>query len=96
MMNMTAMKPLLLNNTLNEMQELAAAMGQPSYRARQLMEWLYQKRASRFDELTNVPKAWRTPLEETCLLNPFRSFSGRCILPAKRMNAFPTINQSCP
>ena len=71
------MKPLLLNKTLKEMQELASAMGQPAYRARQVMEWLYQKRASSFNELTNVPKAWRTQLEETCALDPFRSFSAQ-------------------
>ena len=88
MMNMTEMKPLLLNNTLNEMQELALAMGQPAYRARQLMAWLYQKRASRFDELTNAPKVWRTQLEEAYLLNPFRSFSAQAAADGTRKYLF--------
>ena len=88
MMNMTEMKPLLLNNTLSEMQELASAMGQPAYRARQLMEWLYQKRASRFDELTNAPKVWRTQLEEAYLLNPFRSFSAQAAADGTRKYLF--------
>ncbi len=69
------MKDLLLNHTLAELQEFAKAAGQPVYRARQLMEWLHQKRAASFAELTNLPKSWRDELERSATLNPFRSSS---------------------
>ena len=35
-------KPDLYNLTLDEMQALFASWGEPSYRAKQTWEWLYQ------------------------------------------------------
>lgn len=68
-------KELLLNKDVTEMQEFARACGQPDYRARQLLEWIYQKRATSFDEMSNLPKMWRAKLRETTHLTPFSSFS---------------------
>lgn len=42
--------------------------GQPGYRARQLFEWMYQKRVTSFDEMTNLPKALRDELAASCKL----------------------------
>lgn len=42
------------------MKELA----QPSFRAQQLTEWLYQRHASSYDEMTNLPAALRAALSE--------------------------------
>ena len=75
MKSLSFMNDLLLNHTVAELQEIAKAAGQPEYRARQLMEWMYQQRAASFDELTNLPKRWRETLEQTTLLNPFRSMT---------------------
>ncbi len=36
--------------------------GQPSFRARQIFEWIYQKNAISFDEMTNIPAALREQL----------------------------------
>lgn len=57
------MKENILGYTLNQLQELVRTLGQPSYRARQVAEWLYQKRAATFEEMTNLPKALREKLE---------------------------------
>ena len=41
--------------------------GEPAFRARQIFQWLYRGTAS-FGEMTNLPKALRQKLEETCVL----------------------------
>ncbi len=68
-------KELLLDKNLEEMRELAKAAGQPAYRTRQLLDWIYKKRASSFDELSNIPQTWKEELHKTLSLTPFRSFS---------------------
>jgi 23S rRNA (adenine2503-C2)-methyltransferase len=39
-----------------------ARLGQPAYRARQLLAWVYKKQAGSFEEMTNFPKALREKL----------------------------------
>lgn len=57
----------LYNMTLPEMTDwLSKEHGQPAYRARQLFEWLYQKRVTDIDAMTNLPKELRGRLKETC------------------------------
>lgn len=43
---------------------------QPAFRAKQLMDWLYEKRVSSFDEMTNLPKKLRSELAESFYLQP--------------------------
>ena len=38
-------------------------MGLPAFRAKQIYEWLHQKRAASYDEMTNLPAALRERLE---------------------------------
>ena len=57
-------KKALLGCTQAELQDIAAALGQPRFAARQLMEWIYRKQARSFDEMTNLSKAFRTQLAE--------------------------------
>ncbi len=48
-------------------EELAAqfkAWGQPAYRVPQLLEWLYARRATGWDAMTNLPKALRDQLRK--------------------------------
>ena len=44
--------------------ELLKEMGQPAFRAKQIEEWIWEKGASSFDEMTNLPKALRAQLAE--------------------------------
>jgi len=53
----------LRNLTLAELQELISSLGEPSYRAKQIFEWIH-KGADSFDELTNIPKGLREKLAE--------------------------------
>jgi 23S rRNA (adenine2503-C2)-methyltransferase len=48
--------------TLPQLQEKLSALGQPAYRAKQVMEWLYAKRAGSFAAMTNLPAALREGL----------------------------------
>lgn len=49
--------------TLDELTETFRKLDEPAYRARQVWEWLWQKSAMNFEEMTNLSKALRTKLE---------------------------------
>ena len=56
----------LLGLTLDELTSLVQELGEPKYRAKQLAEWLYVKRANTLEEMTNLPKALRSKLDTVC------------------------------
>ena len=51
-----------------ELQEFVAEMGEKSFRAKQIYEWLHVKQVESFSEMTNLSKAFQQKLEETCYL----------------------------
>ena len=54
--------PALLGASLTELTEWVQQQGQPAYRGRQLHEWIYQKGARCFGEISVFPKQWREAL----------------------------------
>ncbi|MGH8048474.1 MAG: 23S rRNA (adenine(2503)-C(2))-methyltransferase RlmN [Chthoniobacterales bacterium] len=48
--------------TLAELAGQFTALGEPAYRAKQVIEWLYLKRVGRFEDMTNLPAALREKL----------------------------------
>ncbi len=50
--------------TLQELRDLLAASGEPSYRANQLYQWMHRKLAAGYDEMTDLPKTLRAYLEK--------------------------------
>lgn len=60
------MRTTLLGLTLDELTSLVQELGEPKYRAKQLAEWLYVKRANTLEEMTNLPKALRSKLDTVC------------------------------
>jgi 23S rRNA (adenine2503-C2)-methyltransferase len=48
----------------NELEKAVDELGEPRYRARQIVEWLYQKRAQTFEEMTDLPHELRARLGE--------------------------------
>lgn len=58
------MKEKLLGKTLSELQEIASGAGLPAFAGKQMAQWLYQKRVSRIEEMTNLSKAARAVLAE--------------------------------
>ncbi len=58
--------------SFKDMEEMLLANGQKSYRAKQLYSWLYKKRVSSFDEMTDLPTALIEKLREDYSLMPLR------------------------
>jgi len=56
----TDIKTLLLS----ELHEQLCNAGELSYRAGQIVDWLYKKRVQTIDEMTNLPASLRSRLEE--------------------------------
>src|SRR6266478_4547634 len=48
----------------HELEDKVREVGQPLYRARQIADWLYQKRLQSFDEMTDLPQGLRKRLAE--------------------------------
>ena len=60
-----AVKSDLKSLILSELQEQLRNLGEPSYRAGQITDWLYKKRVDTIDEMTNLPQPLRKRLSET-------------------------------
>ena len=54
----------LLGRDLDELREFMERNGQPSYRAQQLFEGLYGQRVASMDEISTLPQALRSSLQE--------------------------------
>ena len=63
------MKPASLTElTCGQFEDFIGSMGQPGYRARQLRKWIYENLALSFEEMTDLPLAFRQRLaNETSL-----------------------------
>jgi 23S rRNA (adenine2503-C2)-methyltransferase len=57
-------KPNIKNLNFKEFEAYLGEREQPAYRARQIRQWLYQKRAVSFSEMTNLSAKLRWRLEE--------------------------------
>ncbi len=51
--------------TLQELKSVASEVGLPSYAAKQLADWLYKKKVTTIQEMTNIAAAKRAILEES-------------------------------
>lgn len=58
------MKQDARNKTLEEWKEQLKEWGEPGFRAKQIDQWIWQKGASSFTEMTNLSKDLRAKLEE--------------------------------
>lgn len=63
--------PVLLKAlSLQELTDFVSSLGAPSFRAKQLYKWFYQKGASSFEEMTDLPAAFREKLATVAVLSP--------------------------
>lgn len=51
-------------------QKLLIRLKEPKFRAKQIVQWLYQKGVSSYDEMSNLPAALREKLKEEAPLHP--------------------------
>lgn len=52
------------NYSFSELQSLIKDLGQPTFRAKQLYEWLYKHHATSYNEMTNLPTILRDQLNQ--------------------------------
>ena len=58
--------------SLDEIRTFMFDMGEPSFRAKQIYEWLWQKSAHSFEEMTNLSKSLRQSLDEKFVILAIR------------------------
>ena len=56
------MKPSLTGIVLEELTDFLQKRGAPSYRAKQITDWIYKKRVASFDAMTDLPNELRAQL----------------------------------
>jgi len=61
-------RPNIRDLSLPEIEALIASLGKEKYRARQIMKWLYQTRATSFAEMTTLARDFRAALEERFII----------------------------
>ena len=62
------MKQPLLGKTLSELQTIAGSLGMQKYTAKQIAEWIYQKRITDIDEMSNISKTNREMLASSYII----------------------------
>lgn len=60
------MKKQLLGMTLTELGELCSQLGLPRFASKQIADWLYKKKVTEIEQMTNLSKSSREKLEEVC------------------------------
>lgn len=58
----------LLDMGLDELTQFIKELGEPAYRARQVWEWIYQRYAGDFEQMSNLPQALRAQLAQRATL----------------------------
>ncbi|MFO1258703.1 MAG: 23S rRNA (adenine(2503)-C(2))-methyltransferase RlmN [Gammaproteobacteria bacterium] len=60
----------LLNHDKEGLEKLFASWGEPSYRAHQVMKWIYHEFVTDFQQMTNLSKSLREKLGDLCEIRP--------------------------
>lgn len=64
MMDKMQVKPSIYSLKYSDLKEWLEQQGEKGFRATQIFDWLYKKRAASFDEMTNLPKSLKEALAE--------------------------------
>ncbi|WP_220483154.1 23S rRNA (adenine(2503)-C(2))-methyltransferase RlmN [Paenibacillus thiaminolyticus] len=59
------MKPFIYDYTFEQLQQWLKEQGEPAFRAGQIFDWLYVKRVTSFEEMSNLSKGLRGKLDES-------------------------------
>jgi 23S rRNA (adenine2503-C2)-methyltransferase len=66
-------KPSIYSLELGELQDWLTEKGEKPFRAAQIFDWLYIKRAATFEEMSNLSKALRSKLDEHFVLTTLKT-----------------------
>jgi 23S rRNA (adenine2503-C2)-methyltransferase len=69
---MTEQKQNITDLTLKELQQAMTLLGEPSFRATQIHQWLFSHHAASFDEMTILSLALRKKLSETFFIHQLK------------------------
>ncbi len=72
LLQLTRQKTELYGLLPNEMEQWVSELGQLKFRARQIYNWLYKKRVTTFDEMTDLPAAFREQLKEKAVIGTMK------------------------
>ena len=75
------------SQSLKELKETVAALGEKPFRAKQLYEWIHQKLAVDFEEMTNLSKAFREKLKQQCVLTALETLEVQTDRKSTRLNS---------
>jgi 23S rRNA (adenine2503-C2)-methyltransferase len=70
-------KASLKGLTIEELENFSTSLGEQKYRGRQLFYWIYNRAASAFNEMTDLPKAFRQRLTSAASLESLAMHSKR-------------------
>ncbi|MEX2104619.1 MAG: 23S rRNA (adenine(2503)-C(2))-methyltransferase RlmN [Bacilli bacterium] len=69
------MQPIIFDLELGEIKQWLKNVGEPTFRAGQIFDWLYVKRVSSFEEMSNLSKSLRLKLTKTFVIEPLRTIT---------------------
>lgn len=69
---MKAKKINIRSLTISELEKTLVEMGEPAFRAKQIMDWFWKKGATSFAEMNNIGKTLQTKLEDRFLIDYIR------------------------
>lgn len=75
MSSMTGNRPLIFGLTLDELKEWLVQNGDKAFRAQQIFDWLYVKRVSSFEEMSNLSKEMRQKLAQDFRIDPVKEIT---------------------
>lgn len=70
-MNTPAEKTDLKNLTQDQLVSFVESLGQPAFRGRQLLAWIYKPEITQFEQMTDLAKKFRKVLEEQAVISRF-------------------------
>jgi len=60
----------ILNMDKEQLEQYIRSIGEPRFRAGQILDWVYRKFAASFDEMSNLPQSLREKLAADCVIHP--------------------------
>jgi 23S rRNA (adenine2503-C2)-methyltransferase len=80
--------------TPEQLADLLKSWGEPTFRAKQIWAWLYDKPVATFEAMTNIPNTLRAKLQAETCLGTLESMSEHISRDGtiKRLYACPTVS----
>ncbi|WP_078380943.1 23S rRNA (adenine(2503)-C(2))-methyltransferase RlmN [Sutcliffiella halmapala] len=66
-------KPSIYSLQLHELEDWLASIGEKKFRTKQIFEWLYKKRVTSFEDMSNLSKSLREQLDDAFVLTTLKT-----------------------